>query len=152
MRRASRQRHFMHGIFDGFDGFLHRVELDRAGLGVHVRDVILVGAIVLPSGDQHGVLHRVQHDLRVDAFFLAQYLDGLKNRVQSALFVSFQICAGNIVRRRAYHSNFRLAFCTCSNGNSTGLARFGFERDDAVLHSPARVPSQLRRPSTGSRR
>ena len=82
------QRHFMHGIFDGFDGFLDRIEFDRARLGIHVRDVILVGAIVLPSGNQHGVLDRVEHDLRVDAFFLAQDFDGLKNCVQSALFVS----------------------------------------------------------------
>ena len=85
--------HFMHGIFDGFDGFLHRIEFDRSGFGIHVRDVIFVGAIVLPSGNQHGVLDRVEHDLRVDAFFLAQDFDGLKNCVQSALLVSvFRSC------------------------------------------------------------
>ena len=78
----------MHRIFDGFHGFLDGVEFDRAGFGIHVRDVILGGAIVLPGGNQHGILDRVEHDLRIDAFFLAQNLDGLKDRFQSALLVS----------------------------------------------------------------
>ena len=82
------QRHLVYRIFDGFHGFLDREEFDRAGFGIHVRDVILGGAIVLPSGDQHGILDRVEHDLRIDTFFLAQNFDGLKDRFQSALLVS----------------------------------------------------------------
>src|SRR5450759_782833 len=100
-------RHLMYWIFDGFHGLLERVEFDRAGLGIHVREVILVGAIVLASGNQHGVLDRVEHDLRVDAFFLAQDFDGLKDRFQSALLVSNSDLFWQKFAPAGYHSNFR---------------------------------------------
>ena len=86
-----RQGHFVHRVGHHLRRFLQGIELDGAGLRVHVRQVVLVGAVVLAGGDQHGILHRVQDDLRIDALFLAQYLDGLKNRFQSALFVSDRI-------------------------------------------------------------
>ena len=88
MRLRLGQGHFVHRILHRFHHLLHGVERDRAGLRIHVRDVVFVGAVVLARRDQHGVLHGIQHDLRIDALFLAQYLDGLKNRFQSALVLS----------------------------------------------------------------
>ena len=64
-------REFVDRVFNGLNDFLNRVKLDGARLGIHVRDVILVRAIVLPSGNQHGVLDSVQDDLHIDALFLA---------------------------------------------------------------------------------
>ena len=53
-----------------------------APVWVHVRHS-LHSSGMLPSGNQHGILDRVEHDLAVDTLFLAQYLDGLKDRFQS---------------------------------------------------------------------
>ena len=63
--------------------FLTANRCDRAGLRDQLGDVIFVGAVMFPRGNQHRVLDRVQNDLRIDAFFLAQYLDGLKDRFQN---------------------------------------------------------------------
>ena len=65
---------------------------DGARFGIHVRDVILGGAIVLSGGNQHRIFHRVEDDLRVDALFLAQDFDGLKNRFHNASLYAIQIC------------------------------------------------------------
>ena len=142
MRRASASVISLAGSSTGFDDFLHREELDRAGLLVQLGDVVLVGAEVLPRGDQHGVLDRVQHDLRVDAFFLAQNLDGLKDRFQS---VPRFVVAWLLMRSGgSYHSNFRLAFSTWSKRKLDGFAGRGFQTDQAVRDTPASVPSQWR--------
>jgi hypothetical protein len=52
---------------------------DVAGLLVEVGDQILLGPELLARGHEHGVLDGVEDDLRVDALFLAQDLDGLIN-------------------------------------------------------------------------
>ncbi len=65
------QRHFVDGIFHHLDRFLHGEQVDGAGLRIHLRHVVFVGAVVFAGGDQHGVLHCVEDDLRIDALFLA---------------------------------------------------------------------------------
>src|SRR5581483_11998837 len=77
-----------------------------AGLRIHLRHVVFVGPVMLSGRDQHGVLHGVQHDLWIDALFLAQYLDGLKDRFQSALDVamSFSFAAGITTRTSGWPS------------------------------------------------
>ena len=94
-RNAPRlpQRHFVHRVFHRLHRLLDGVELDGAGFRIHLGDVVFVGAVVLPGGDQHGVLDGVQDDLRIDALFLAQYLDGLKNRFQSSLVIPIRFLA-----------------------------------------------------------
>ena len=93
----------MHRIFNGLDHFLDGKELNPA-LGLDLRHIIFIGTVVLASGNQHGVPDRFEDDLGVDAFFLAQCLDGLKNRFQSALGsnsdIGFEFPA-------CYHSNFK---------------------------------------------
>ena len=84
------ERHLVHRILYRLHHFFHRVEADRAGLGIHVRHIVLVGAIVLARGNQHRVLHRVEHNLRIDAFFFAQDFDGLKNGFQDVLIVAMK--------------------------------------------------------------
>jgi hypothetical protein len=82
------QRHFVNRIFHRFDYFLYGVEFDCPGLRIHVRDVIFIRAVMFAGSNQHRILDRVQHDLRIDAFFLAQDFDGLKDRFQGALVAS----------------------------------------------------------------
>src|ERR1019366_2479267 len=87
------QRHFVYRVFDRLHRLLDRVELDGAGFRIQLGDVVFGGAVVFPGGDQHGVPDGVQDDLRIDALFLAQYLDGLKDRFQSALVVPIRFLA-----------------------------------------------------------
>ena len=87
-----RQGHFMRRVLDDLGYLLDGIELDGARLGIHIRQVIFVRAVMFPGGDQHGVLDCIQDDLRVDTFFLAQYLYGLKNRFQSALVIPIKFC------------------------------------------------------------
>ncbi len=131
------QGHFMRRIVDGFDDFLHGEELDRAGLGIHIRDIIFVGAVMLARGDQHGVLDRVEHDLRVDALFLAQNLDGLKDRFQSALLFCCRLVLS--IDPAGLPLELQVGLLHLIEGNAHGLARRGFERDDAVREAGQRA-------------
>ncbi len=79
------ESHFMSGIGDGFGNLLYHIKRNGAGLGVHIGDVIFIAAVMFTGGDQHRILNGIEDDLRVDALFFAQYLDGLKNRFQSSL-------------------------------------------------------------------
>ena len=69
---------------------------------------------MLARGHQHGVLHRVPDDLRIDPFLLAQDFDGLINVAQAASLMSVLRLVPD-----DYHSNLRLAFSTSSSGNWT---------------------------------
>jgi len=59
-------------ILDRFHNLLDGEQIDRAGLLVQLGDIVFVGAVVLPRRHQQRVLYRIQNDLRLDAFFLAQ--------------------------------------------------------------------------------
>ncbi len=85
---------------------------------------------MFPGGDQHGVLDRVQDDLRIDAFFLAQYLDGLKNRFQSALD-----CLRLIIPAAALPLELQVGLLNLFEWKRGGLSRLSFESDFAVLES-----------------
>ena len=69
--------------------------MDLVGLRINFGREILIGTKLLAGGHQHGIFHRVDDDLRVDAFLFAQNLNGLKYRCQSGcLFLSAQIVEG----------------------------------------------------------
>src|SRR5262249_1710291 len=140
------ESHLVSRVFDRLDDFLNGIESDGAGLRVHIGDIVLIGAIVLAGRDQHCVLDRVQHNLRVDALFLAQDFDGLKNRFQGVLVLPSDFSYSG----RIYHSCLRLAFCTWSRWNSMILPESVWSV--TILPAmPASVPSQLRWFSMGSR-
>ena len=60
----------MRRVGDRFRDFLDGVEVNGTGLGIHVRYVVFVSAVVFAGRDQHGVLDSIQDDLRIDALFL----------------------------------------------------------------------------------
>ena len=98
------ERDLLHRILDRFHYFLNAIDFERTGGIVEGRDQIFGGAKVLAGRHQHGVLHRIDHDLRVDALLLAQNLNGLIDTSHCFLFSN---CLGV-----NYQSNFRLAFWT----------------------------------------
>ena len=65
------ERDFLIRIGDFSHHFLHAVDQDRAGGFVQIRRQLFIGVKMLARRHQHGVLHGVQNDLRVDPFFLA---------------------------------------------------------------------------------
>ena len=67
--QALFQGHFVQRIFDGLHYLLHQENMDRAGLGVKFRFQIFVGLKVFLRRQHHGILHRIQDDLAVDALF-----------------------------------------------------------------------------------
>ena len=69
------QRHLMQWVGDFINHTLHRRNPHYPTLGIDIRNQIFRGAEVLPRGHQHGVFHRIQHNLLVDALFLTQYFD-----------------------------------------------------------------------------
>src|ERR1700730_13429316 len=96
------------------------------------------------SRHQHGVLHCIPNDLRIDAFLLAQDFDGLINVTQAG-HVSDSSDLGD------YHSNFRFALSTSSRGNWMLLPGEG----SSVMIPSAklcRAPTQCFWFSTGWRR
>src|SRR5580658_2782724 len=141
------ERDFLVRILYGFHHLLHAVDFKRAGLIVKCGDQILRRAEVLASRHQHGVLHRVDDDLRIDALLFAQNLNGLIDASHCFLFSN---CLGV-----NYQSNFRLAFSTCASGKWITLPVLGSNaatsRAMTPCEIPASLPSQRRWFSTGSR-
>ena len=91
------------------------------------------------GGDQHGVLDGVQDDLRIDAFFLAQDLDGLKDGFQSALVLTLEFLAvlglpaGLPLELQVGLLDLR------RRGTRRGVWPAGLERDAAILETGQRA-------------
>ena len=72
------QRDLGDGIFDlvgVFDDRPDRVGPDLAAFLVQFGAQILLGLVVLSGGDDDGIFHRADHDLRIDAFLPAESVD-----------------------------------------------------------------------------
>ena len=69
--RASSSEISLAGSVTGSTTLLHAENFERAGLLIDIRDQVFVGAEMLARRHQHGVLDRIEHDLRIDALFLA---------------------------------------------------------------------------------
>ena len=63
------------------DDRLDREQLDLAVLGVELGLQLLAGLVVLARGGEHGLFHRGDDDVGLDALFLGQCLDGLHQRI-----------------------------------------------------------------------
>ena len=71
------QRNLGGGIGDFVDDRLHREKLDLSVLRVELRPQILGALVVLARRREHGLFHRLDDDVGLDAFFLGERLDGL---------------------------------------------------------------------------
>ena len=73
----------VHGIFDGLNDFFNGVDMDDVCFIINLGKQVLGRAELFASSHKHRVLNRSDEDLRVDAFFLAQNFNRLKDRCQS---------------------------------------------------------------------
>ena len=74
------QRDLQIGIFDlfrSFDDRLHRKRADLAGFLVQFGAQVFLRLVVLAGGDNDGVFHRADHNLRINTLFPAQRVDGV---------------------------------------------------------------------------
>src|ERR1022692_673592 len=124
------QRHFLGRVFHHLDRLLDGEKLEGPGLLVQLGDIVLRVAEVLARGDQHGVLDGVQYDLRINALFLAQYLDGLKNRFQS---IPLWFCPWivNPMARRGLPLKLQVRLFYLFE-READLPASGFQADDAI--------------------
>src|ERR1035438_101806 len=124
------QRHFLGRVFHHLDRLLDGEKLEGPGLLVQLGDIVFRVAEVLARGDQHGVLDGVQYDLRINALFLAQYLDGLKNRFQSVplLFCPWIV---NPMARRGLPLKLQVRLFYLFE-READLPASGFQADDAI--------------------
>ena len=85
MFQGVRQRNLADRVLHLLHDHFHRGELNRARLLIEVGDQFFVPFELFPRRREHRVFHRVDDDLRVDALFLAQQLDGLINSSHARL-------------------------------------------------------------------
>ena len=89
---ACAERQFIQRVLNFIHDAFHDEDVNLVGLRINFRREILIGTKLFAGGDQHGIFHRVDDDLRVDAFLFAQNLNGLKYRCQSGcLFLSAKL-------------------------------------------------------------
>jgi hypothetical protein len=75
------QRHLDGRVRHRFGRGLHGIQLDASRVLVEDGLIVLGSAEMLPRRDQHGVFHRVENDLGVNALFFTENLNRLINAV-----------------------------------------------------------------------
>ena len=73
---------FTHGIGDFLDDLADREHVDFTSLRIDSSAELFVGLEVFAGCDDDRVLNRVDHDLRIDAFFPADLVDRLKKQIR----------------------------------------------------------------------
>ena len=129
------ERNFLVRIGDRIHHLLHAENLDRSGAFIQFRHQLFVGVEMLARRHQHGVLHRVPNDLRIDPFLLAQDFDGLINVPRLVMSVRCSVFGGLPLE-------LEIGFLHLFERELDALARSGFECDDSFGETPA-----ARRPS-----
>src|SRR6266567_5053216 len=130
------ERNFLGRVLHFIDNLAHAKDLERTGSVVEIGNQILRGAKLLPRSDHHSVLDSVNDDLRIDAFFLTQDLDGL---IDASHFVLFSNCSGSLLPLE-----LEVGFFNLREWNLNDLSRGRLEGDESVREACQRaLPATL---------
>src|SRR5271157_4539825 len=79
-RRCAAESDFLAWVRHRVNYRSQAIDHDIAGILIQVGDQVLLRLEVLAGRRQHGVLHRIHHNLRVNTLFFAQYFNRLIDR------------------------------------------------------------------------
>src|SRR5579864_414472 len=80
------KRDFLVRVLNGFDDFFDAVNFERTGF-VECGDQVFGSVEMLARRDEHGIFHRVNDDLRIDALLFAQDFNGLIDATHCVLSI-----------------------------------------------------------------
>src|ERR1700693_1877747 len=117
---------FLVGILNRFHDFLDSVNLQGSGLIVEGGHQVFGGAEMLTRGHEHGVFHRVDDDLRINALLFAQDFNGLIDATHCVPLNSIKLSGGELPLK------LQVGFFDLRKREANCLSGAGFQRDDSI--------------------